>query len=333
MKTLLNFFNNPSPWIIELDKKAIYNDPLIGEDGHYYYIYCWVNLETQWCYIGKHKSDNPYNTENYEGSCGNPHYKHSRKIHQFEFTILGYYSTEDSCLRAEGEIVDKNIINKYKNNGIYNLKPGGKGVWSEEALIASQTEEAKAKRIQVDKKNHNGIMGWHTLSAQKKRLENSNRPEAIKARLDSNRRNHGGVEAFNTAEAKQKSKQTRMDKYNGDPQGQLHTTEVRIKAVATEYKKYGKLKCHSPEVYEAVRKKNGGVLPFNTPEAHEHLIISRILNVIIKTLERLHSLNIEITLENYDKYRGRARIETIKSNIDKLRKDSRWTQEMEILFN
>lgn len=175
-------------------------------------------------------------------------------------------------------------------------------------------------------------MGWHTLAAQKKRLENSNRPETIKARLDSNRRNHGGVEAFNTAEAKQKSKQTRMDKYNGDPQGQLHTTEARIKAVATEYKKYGKLKCHSPEVYEAVRKKNGGVLPFNTPEAHEHLIISRILNVIIKTLERLHNLNLEITLENYDKYRGRARIETIKSNIDKLRKDSRWTQEMEILF-
>lgn len=332
MKTLIELFETPNSWIIELNNKAIYNEPLLNKDGFYYYVYCWVNLDTQWCYVGKHKSDNPNNTENYIGSCRNPHYERSRELHPFDFIILGYYTSEDECLDAEANIIDKSIITKYKNNGIFNLKPGGKGVWSEEATNASKDLKVIEKRIQADKNSHGGIMGWHTPEATKKKLERSNTPEAIRARMETNRRNHGGVEAFNTPEAQERSRQTRMKKYNGDPQGQLHTLEARAKAVNTEYQRYGGLKCHEPEVYEKMRNKNGGILPFNTPEAHEHLINSRTLNVIIKTLDKLHELNLEITLENYDKYRGRARIDTIKSIIDRLRKDPRWTQEMELLF-
>lgn len=333
MKTLIELFETPNTWIVELNNKAIYNEPIISEDGFYYYVYCWVNLETQWCYVGKHKSDNPYNTENYIGSCRNPHYNRSRELHPFDFIILGYYTSENECLDAEASIIDKSFIVKYKNNGVFNLKPGGRGVWSEEATEASKNPLVIKKRIQIDKNNHGGMMGWHTPESLKKRLERSNTPEAIKARLETNRRNHGGIEAFNTPEAQNRSKQTRMNKYNGDPQGQLHTPEARAKAVNTEYQRYGGMRCHEPEVYEKVRNKNGGVLPINTPQAKEHRINSRVLNIIIKTLSRLHELNLEITIENYDKYRGHAKIDTIKSMINRLRKDSRWTQEMEILFN
>ncbi len=312
MKTLIDLFETPNTWIIELNNKAIYNEPLLCNDGFYYYVYCWVNMDTQWCYVGKHKSDNPDNTENYIGSCRNPHYERSRELHPFDFIILGFYASENECLEAEANIVDKSIIEKYKNKGLFNLKPGGRGIWSEEALKASMGPEVIRKRVQADKDKHGGVMAFHTPEAVKKKLERSNTPEAIKARLETNRRNHGGIEAFNTPEAQNRSKQTRMEKYNGDSQGQLHTPEARKKAVNTEYERYGGLKCHSPEVYEEMKNKNGGVLPFNTPEAYEHLINSRILNVIINTLNKLHELNLDITLKNYDKYRGRARIDTIK---------------------
>lgn len=268
MKTLIELFETPNSWIIELNNKAIYNEPLLNKDGFYYYVYCWVNLDTQWCYVGKHKSDNPNNTENYIGSCRNPHYERSRELHPFDFIILGYYTSEDECLDAEANIIDKSIITKYKNNGIFNLKPGGKGVWSEEATDASKDPKVIEKRIQADKNSHGGIMGWHTPEATKKKLERSNTPEAIRARMETNRRNHGGVEAF------------------------------------------------------------------NTQEAHDHSKLSRILNSTIKTLNKLHELNLEITLENYNEYRvwRAAKINTIKSTIDILRKDPRWTQEMELLF-
>jgi hypothetical protein len=267
MKTLIELFETPNLWIIELNNRAIYNEPILNKDGFYYYVYCWVNLETQWCYVGKHKSDNPYNTENYIGSCRNPYYERSRKLHPFDFIILGYYTSESVCLEAEASIIDKSFIAEYKNKGLFNLKPGGKGVWSEEATKASMDPQAIEKRVQADKNNHGGIMGWHTPESLRKRLENSNSHEAIKARLESNRRNHGGVEAF------------------------------------------------------------------NTPEAHNRSELSRLLNPIIKTLDKLHELNLDITLENYNKYRVRTVISTIKSNIDRLRKDSRWTQEMELLFS
>ena len=267
MKTLIELFETPNLWIIELNNRAIYNEPILNKDGFYYYVYCWVNLETQWCYVGKHKSDNPYNTENYIGSCRNPHYKRSRELHPFDFIILGYYTSENECLEAEASIVDKSLIAKYKNKGLFNLKPGGKGIWSEEATRASKDPQAIEKRMQSDRNNHGGIMGFHTPEAIKKKLKNSYTPEAIKARLESNRRNHGGVEAFNTSEAKNRSE------------------------------------------------------------------LSRLLNPIIKTLDKLHELNLDITLENYNKYRVRTVISTIKSNIDRLREDSRWTQEMELLFN
>ena len=269
MKTLIDLFEIPNSWIIEINNRAIYNEPILNEDGFYYYIYCWVNMETQWCYVGKHKSDNPNNTENYLGSCRNPHYTRSRELHPFEFIILGYYTSDSDCLEAEANIIDKSIIDKYKNNGVFNLKPGGKGIWSEEATKASKDPLVIEKRMQSDKNNHGGIMGFHTPEATKKKLERSNTPEAIKARLESNRRNHGGVEAF------------------------------------------------------------------NTPEAQNHSRISRILNPIIKTLNKLHELNLNITLENYNKYKvwGATNIKTIKSNIDELRKDSRWTQEFELLLS
>lgn len=269
MKTLIELFEIPNTWIIELNNRAIYNEPILCEDGFYYYVYCWVNVNTQWCYVGKHKSDNPYNTENYLGSCRNPHYERSRELHPFDFVILGYYTSESKCLEAEANIVDKSLILKYKNKGLFNLKPGGRGIWSEEATKASTDPEVIAKRIQSDKNNHGGIMGFHTPEAVRRKLKNSNTPEAIKARLESNRLNHGGVEAF------------------------------------------------------------------NTPEAHDHSEVSRILNSIIKTINKLNELNLDITLENYDKYRIQrsAKINTIKLNIDRLRKDSRWTQEMELLFN
>ena len=59
------------------------------------------------------------------------------------------------------------------------------------------------------------------------------------------------------------------------------------------------------------------------------------MNPIIKTLNKLHNLNLDITLENYNKYKvwRAAKIDTIISNIDRLKKDLRWTQEMESLFN
>ena len=95
---------------------------------------------------------------------------------------------------------------------------------------------------------------------------------------------------------------------------------------------------NSPEAIkarlESNRRNHGGVEAFNTLEAHNHSKLSRILNPIIKTLNKLHELNLNITLENYNKcrvWRG-SRINTIKSTIDELRKDSRWTQEMELLF-
>lgn len=86
---------------------------------------------------------------------------------------------------------------------------------------------------------------------------------------------------------------------------------------------------------ESNRRNHGGVESFNTAEAHNNSELSRILNPIIKILNKLHDLNLDITLENYNKYKvwRAAKIDTIKSNIGRLRKDPRWTQEMELLFN
>jgi hypothetical protein len=137
MKHLIDLFENPEPWIIELENRAWYNDPpILGNDSAYHYIYCWVNLDTQWCYVGKHKSPFTDNRENYLGSCCNDHYWNSREIHPFKCIILSYESSIDDSLLLESMIIDQYMIDTYSGNGLYNKARGGKGGFTEEARRA-----------------------------------------------------------------------------------------------------------------------------------------------------------------------------------------------------
>jgi hypothetical protein len=126
MLKLVQLFQNPEPWIIELDSRAWYNDPIKDDNGQYHYIYCWVNLDTQWCYVGKHTSNLPID-DCYLGSSTNPHYWNSRELHPFKLLILSYESSNTDALLLESLIIDDDLINKYSSKGLFNLQPGGSG--------------------------------------------------------------------------------------------------------------------------------------------------------------------------------------------------------------
>jgi len=86
-----------------------------------------VNLDTQWCYIGKHKSRNPNNDEGYLGSCGNDHYWNSRQHHEFKCIILQYFENEELLESFESNLLSEELISKYSENGLFNLTTGGNG--------------------------------------------------------------------------------------------------------------------------------------------------------------------------------------------------------------
>lgn len=122
---LLQLFQNPEPWIVELDSRAWYNDPIKDDNGQYHYIYCWVNLDTQWCYVGKHSSTYAFNEEYYLGSSTNPHYWNSRSYHEFKCLVLSYEDSSESAYLLESMIIDEYLINAYSDKGIFNLVKGG----------------------------------------------------------------------------------------------------------------------------------------------------------------------------------------------------------------
>lgn len=125
MKRLIELFENPEPWIVELENRSWYNDPIQDSDGKYHYIYCWVNMDTQWCYVGKHTSWWSDNREGYEGSSGNLHYMYSKKLHEYKCIILSYEDSKSNALLLESMIIDKYMISNYSENGLFNKQVGG----------------------------------------------------------------------------------------------------------------------------------------------------------------------------------------------------------------
>lgn len=166
-------------------------------------------------------------------------------------------------------------------------------------------------------------------------------PEATRKAQATNKLNHGGILAWHTEEARRKGDKSRAAQYNGDPQGQIHTKE----AYDTNRRNHGgRLSMHTLEAFETNRRNHGGVLSCHTPEALIKSRVTRQINCILKNLNILKNDNAPqpITWDTYwnwsddwsNSYRDAIRhISKILENIDNLRRDSRWTKEMESIFS
>jgi hypothetical protein len=239
MKRLIDIFDDPSDLIIELNNRSIYNDPILGSDGYYHYIYCWINLDTQWCYVGAHSSVNPTNEERYLGSCGNPHYWNSIAQHQFTCLILGYTSDEDSLYDLEAKIIDQELLNKFGHNGIYNLTCGGKGSWTH-----CHTDEVKAKIRESNLLAGKGVYPFNTEEA------------LLKSRIAHELKYKGDrCGQLHTKEARRKATDTQYAKYGrlgchteGTWQKVGNTRSFKAIERAFEYYNKNNIKI-TPEVY------------------------------------------------------------------------------------
>lgn len=304
---LSDLFIELSPWIKELDEKAPYNDP-IKVDDYYYYIYCWVNLDTQWCYVGFHKSMDPYNTECYMGSCGNPHYWRSMNHHEYKCIILQYTTSIQSLYTIESYYLTPEYVRSYSNKGIFNLVSGGKGGFDYINSNPELTKKAMITKLARLNGNPLFINGMpksaihrslevrlsdpdkYINGMPKKIIAASHTPVANKRRTDSDKRNHGGKQGWN-----------------------------------------------QPQVYETQKIKYGGQLAMNTPESIKirgpRMRVSLLFNTIRRVVDYLIATNQDLNIDNYKINCPVGHLDKVKELIDLIKSDQRYLPEYDLIFS
>jgi hypothetical protein len=100
-------------------------EPIIGDDGYFYYLYIITNLVNGKVYFGVHGAETLNNR--YMGSgtvLGNSKVKHG--INNFRLYPLRFFKTREEMFAAERELVTLDFINTHKEY-IYNRAKGGEG--------------------------------------------------------------------------------------------------------------------------------------------------------------------------------------------------------------
>ena len=102
--------------------------PVIGDDGLYHFLYLTYHKESYNFYVGKHTTKNL--GDGYIGS--GKHFQRALKKHgsqSFSHARLLFISTEDEAYKKEAELVNEELIKKYREElkVCYNLQTGGKG--------------------------------------------------------------------------------------------------------------------------------------------------------------------------------------------------------------
>lgn len=231
-----------------------------------------------------------------------------RKYGTLNFNV---YILEDNLFdNVERKEREKYWISKYnsfidaENSNGYNMTIGG--------YFNSGASKEKVKKQQQTCIEKYGCLPFHSK-------------ESLEKALKTNRKNHNGILAF------------QHDLY-------------RKKARETQYKKYGMLALHLPEnkekakkAQEKIKEKNGGVLPFNTPESIEKAQalapLYRMIGCINRNIKILIENNLEINAINYvyktnnEKRMWQQHIPNVLRKLDDLRKLEKWTYEMEKIFS
>ena len=277
-------------------------------------IYCCENIVNGKVYIGETKL-----------SLRNRWQNHKRQLNKERATNLALYNAirKYGTLNFNVYILEENLdndiqrkerekywISKYnafidaENSNGYNMTTGGK-------------VESKISKNSISKRQNTIIKKY----GKSPFLTKESREKALKA----NKANHGGILAF------------QKDIY-------------RKKARETQLKKYGMLAMHLPEnkeksklAQEKLKEENGGVLPFNTPEAIKKAQKSAPLHRMIGCINRhiiiLNNKNLELNAKNYvlntddAKHMWQQHIPNVLRKIDELRKLDKWSQDMENIFS
>lgn len=207
----------------------------------------------------------------------------------------------------------------------YNMTIGG------DTGVQLQTIDSHRKAIESNRKNHNGRLAYNTKESHDKAIETLkkknggvlpfNKKEAQKKAKITNRKRHGGKLAIQTEESRKKSRETQLEKY-----GCLfiHTEECRQKGFDTQRKRYGCLAMNLPENIEKMKVESA---------------LGRIIGNIERHIEFLRSKDIAITPRNYvfavwdTKRMWQQHIPNVLNKLTELRKNKKWTQEMENIFS
>jgi len=155
-----------------------------------YYVYCFINRINDKKYIGKTNNLKKRLNAHKNASGANPHFHRAIKkygINEFDFNIIGEYSTEKEALEMEIYYIDLYKANNRKYG--YNLTKGGEGTsgfkYSKEAKQKmsesrtgdknhfygkSHTEETKIAISQANKGKSHGHKGVKRSKEYKKHL-------------------------------------------------------------------------------------------------------------------------------------------------------------------
>lgn len=280
-------------------------------------IYCCENIITGKIYIGETKQtlrkrwlEHKHLMNNHTANKKNNIilYNAIRKYGTLNFLIyILEENLEDNNYRKEREkywILTYNSFIDNENSNGYNMTTGG-------------YLNTKLSKCKIKKQKNTCIEKYGTLPI----LTEESRQKS----LETNKKNHNGILAF------------QHDLY-------------RKKARETQYKKYGMLALHLPEnkekakkAQEKIKEKNGGVLPFNTPESIEKAQalapLYRMIGCINRNIKILNENNLEINANNYvyktnnEKRMWQQHIPNVLRKLDDLRKLDKWTYEMEKIFS
>ena len=86
--------------------KRVYNNPIIGKDNKYHYLYKITNLINEHYYYGVHSTSDNYLKDGYSGSgiaLKNAYKKYGKE--NFRFEIIEYFSDSYLMYQSEKKIV------------------------------------------------------------------------------------------------------------------------------------------------------------------------------------------------------------------------------------